>query len=118
MSAHMKKRLTKVSIDGKEFQIPNKEAKAVLALVESIDRSSNTPSEVVFKEFAKDRPKGAVYLRGIRVREGLSQKQLEDMTSIPVSNISKYESGARKITDSVAKIFAKALGIKAEKLLQ
>ena len=118
MSAHMKKHLTKVSIGKREFQIPNKEAKAVLALVESIDKSSNTSAEVVFNEVAKDRPRGAVYLRGIRNREGISQKELEEMTSIPVSNISKYESGTRKITEAVAKKFAKALGIKAAKLLE
>ena len=118
MSVHMKKRLTKVSIGRKEFRIPDREAKAVLALVESIDNSSNVPSEVVFKEFAKDRPKGAVYLRGVRLREDISQKELERKTSIPVSNISKYESGARKITLSVAKKLAKALGVKAEKLLE
>ncbi|MCB9026967.1 MAG: helix-turn-helix transcriptional regulator [Bdellovibrionaceae bacterium] len=114
----MKKHLTKVSIGKKEFQIPKKEAQAVLALVESIDSLSNTPSEVVFKEIAKNRPKGAVYLRGIRSREDISQKQLEKMTGIPLTNISKYESGTRKITDSVAKKFAKALGINAKRLLE
>ncbi len=117
MSAHMKKHLTKVSIGKKEFQIPKKEAQAVLALVESIGISSNTPSEVVFKEVAKNRPKGAVYLRGIRTREDISQKQLEKMTGVPVSNISKYESGSRKITESIAKKFAKALKIEVKKLL-
>ena len=90
----------------------------MLALVESIDKSSNTSSEVVFKEFAKDRPKGAVYLRGIRTREGIGQKELSEMTSIPVSNISKYESGARPITETIAKKLSKALGIKESKLLE
>ena len=72
----------------------------------------------IYKEIAKDRPKGAVYLRGIRTRENMSQKQLEKITGIPASNISKYESGSRKITIPVAKKLAKALDINEKTLLQ
>ncbi len=120
MSAHMKKHLTKILIGEKEFKIARKEAKAVLALVESLERSAageNNSSEKVLRTMVGSRPKGAVYLRGIRSRENISQKQLEGLTGIPVSNISKYESGARKITEAVAKKIAKALKIKAQRLL-
>jgi len=122
MSAHMKKHLTKVAIGKKEFNIPQKEAQAILSLVESIHQSTSNnggiPSEVIFKEVAKNRPKGAVYLRGIRTREDVSQKELEKLTGIPISNISKYESGSRKITDPIAKKLAKALNIDYRKLLK
>lgn len=118
MSARMKKPLTKITIGKKSFALPKKEAHAILSLVESIDTAyANTPANVVFKQFAKERPKGAVYLRGIRTREALSQKDLEKLTGIPLSNISKYESGSRKMTESIAKKFAKALKIDHRKLL-
>ena len=78
----------------------------------------NKTAEVVYKEIAKDRPKGAVYLRGIRTRESISQKQLEQITGIPSSNISKYESGSRKITIPIARKLARALNINEKKLLQ
>ena len=121
MSVHMKKLLIKVSIGKEKFQMPHKEAEAVLALVKSIDNlhfSQNKTSEVVYKEVAKNRPKGAVYLKGIRTRENISQKKLSKITGIPVSNISKYESGSRKITVSVAKKLAKILSIPETRLLQ
>ena len=121
MSVHMKKPLIKISVGRENFKLPQKEAKAVLALVKSINNlstSKNKSAEVVYKEIAKDRPQGAVYLRGIRIRENISQKRLEEMTGIPASNISKYESGARAITESVAKKFANVLGINKKNLLR
>ena len=121
MSAHMKKPLIKISVGKEKFKLPRKEAQAVLALVKSINHfnySRNKTAEVVYKEIAKNRPKGAVYLRGIRTRENMSQKKLEKITGIPASNISKYESGSRKITISIAKKLAKALDINEKTLLQ
>ena len=121
MLVHTKKLLIKISVGKEEFKIPRKEAQAVLALVKSINLSNyskNKAAEVVYKEIAKNRPKGAVYLRGIRNRENISQKQLEKITGIPASNISKYESGSRKITISIAKKLAGALNINEKKLLQ
>ena len=120
MSVHMKKPLIKVSVGSKRFKIPQQEAKAVLAIVKSIEHlnhSTNKSAHVIYREFAKNRCKGAIYLRGIRTRENISQKVLEKKTGIPVTNISKYESGSRKITESVAKKLAKALDIKSSKLL-
>ena len=116
----MKKPLIKVSVGSKLFKIPQQEAKAVLAIVKSIEhlnRSTNKSAHVVYREFAKNRCKGAVYLRGMRTRENMSQKELEQKTGIPVTNISKYESGSRKITEPVAKKLAKALNINTKKLL-
>ncbi|MDE0119003.1 MAG: helix-turn-helix transcriptional regulator [Bdellovibrionales bacterium] len=119
MSAHMKKPLIKISVGKEIFKLPHKEAQAVLAIVKSINYSNyskNKTAEVVYKEIAKTRPKGAVYLRGIRTRENMSQKKLEKITGIPASNISKYESGSRKITIPIAKKLAKALNINEKKL--
>ena len=121
MLVHTKKPLIKISVGKEEFKIPRKEAQAVLALVKSINLSNfskNKAAMVVYKEIAKNRPRGAVYLRGIRTRENMSQKQLEKITGIPASNISKYENGSRKITISIAKKLAGALNVSEKKLLQ
>ena len=121
MLVHTKKPLIKISVGKEEFKLPRKEAQAILALLKSINLSNyskNKAAEVMYKEIAKNRPKGAVYLRGIRTRENMSQKQLEKITGIPASNISKYESGSRKITIPIARKLAEALNINEKKLLQ
>ncbi len=51
-----------------------------------------------------------VYLRGIRYREDLTQKQLADQTGIPQRHISEMENGKRPIGKENAKKLAKALG--------
>ncbi len=116
MSAHMKKLLTKIVIGEREFKVPKKEANAVLALVESIS-SKAVSSKVVFQEHSMKRPPGAVYLRGLRFRENISQQELYELTGIPVSNISKLENGSRKITKNTAKKLAKALKSKERMFL-
>ena len=120
MSVRMKKQLTKITVGARKFKLPKKEAKIVLNLVESISGkfSSHVNASVIYKEFSKDRPKGAIYLRGIRTRESLTQKELENITGIPVSNLSKYESGARKITRAVAERLAQALNANLKRLLE
>ena len=82
MSAHMKKHLTKVAIGKKEFNIPKKEAQAILSLVESIDQSTNdnggTSSEVIFKEVAKNRPKGQFISEASEQEKILAKRSLRN----------------------------------------
>ena len=121
MSVHTKKHLIKVAVGDEEFELPKKQAKAILSLVEGLDQATklenSISSELIFKQIAKKRPKGAVYLRGLRTRENMSQKKLEKLTGILVSNISKYESGNRKITENIAKKLAKAFKVNFKKFL-
>ena len=62
-----------------------------------------------FGDLLKERPKGAINLRASRERQNISQKELSEKTNIIQSNISLYENGQRKITESIAKRFAKVL---------
>ncbi|MBI5657351.1 MAG: helix-turn-helix transcriptional regulator [Geobacter sp.] len=50
-----------------------------------------------------------VYLRGIRLREGLTQDVLAELTGISWSNISAMEHGKRPIGKETAKKLATAL---------
>jgi transcriptional regulator with XRE-family HTH domain len=52
-----------------------------------------------------------VCLAGSRVKEGLTQKQLSELTGIPQSQISEMENGKRPIGKKRAKILAKALKV-------
>ena len=121
MSKKIKGILIKVSVGKEKFKISHTDAKSILVLIKRIEHlhrhSTNKSAYVVYREHAKNRCKGAVYLRGIRTRENISQKELGKKTGIPVTNISKYESGSRKITEPVAKKLAKALNVTTKKLL-
>lgn len=112
MSAHMKKHLTKIEIDGKKFEIPKKEAGAILSLVESLEqKAKSVQPENVFKDMVKKRPKFAINLRGARFKENMSQRELSEKTGIPVTTISKYENGEREISEEQAEKLSKVLRV-------
>jgi len=50
-----------------------------------------------------DFPMWAVYLRGLRYREGLTQVQLAEQLGIKQSHISEMENGKRTIGKKIAK---------------
>jgi DNA-binding XRE family transcriptional regulator len=63
--------------------------------------------EEVFPEFAGREKQ--IYLRGIRYREDLTQRQLAELTGIPQRHLSEMENGKRPIGKENAKKLAKAL---------
>jgi len=65
--------------------------------------------EEVSPELAWNR--GGVCIRGGRGKEGLTQKQLAEMTGIAQHHISEMENGKRPIGKETAKKLAKALNI-------
>ena len=52
-----------------------------------------------------------VCLTGARGKEGLTQKQLSELTGIPQRHISEMENGKRSIGKEIAKRLSKALNI-------
>lgn len=89
MRAHMRKRPTEHSAQiGKDGDIPM-----------SADEAIN--------KICCGRPEWAVALRGLRYREGLTQKMLGEMLGIEQTNISKMERGIRPIGKTIAKRIAK-----------
>ena len=75
-----------------------------------VDTSDSVPWREAYPEyFDEDLP--GVCLRGSRYREGLTQKQLADMTGIPQRHISEMENGKRPIGKEMAKRLGKDLNI-------
>jgi ribosome-binding protein aMBF1 (putative translation factor) len=63
---------------------------------------------IVAEPLAKEKKVGTI-IRGLRIREGLTQKQLADMVGESQAHISEYENNARKVPRSKRAAFAKAL---------
>ncbi|MDR2694927.1 MAG: helix-turn-helix domain-containing protein [Deltaproteobacteria bacterium] len=59
----------------------------------------------------------ATCLRGGRTKEGLTQKQLSEMTGVPRCHISAMENGKRPIGKKMARILAVALKLDARLFL-
>ena len=68
------------------------------------------PWREAFPELKDENLPGAC-LRGARVKEGLSQEKISDLTGIPQRHISEMENGKRPIGKKNAKIFAGVLNI-------
>ncbi len=75
-----------------------------------VDTSDSVPWLEAFPEY-KDEDLPSVCLRGSRYKEGLTQRQLSDITGIPQRHISEMENGKRSIGKEMAKRLGKALNI-------
>lgn len=53
-----------------------------------------------------DLPEWAITLKGLRIREGLTQQAIGELLGIPQGNISQMESGRRPIGKQIAKRLA------------
>jgi ribosome-binding protein aMBF1 (putative translation factor) len=84
------------------------EAARILKDLGFVDVSENVPWREAFAEYA-DEDLPAVSLRAARRREGLTQKELADLSSIPQAHISLMERGMMPIGVTRAKRLGKAL---------
>ncbi|MBT4761908.1 MAG: helix-turn-helix transcriptional regulator [Bdellovibrionaceae bacterium] len=110
----MKKPLTKINIDGEEFNMPQRRKKLILSLIKEFSSEPNKEQQSLstkeaFRGFYKGKSVGAGHLKAARRRENLSQKELSEKTGISISNISKYENRTLEISENIAKRFSKAL---------
>jgi plasmid maintenance system antidote protein VapI len=68
------------------------------------------PWRELFPEYTDEELPG-VCLAGSRLKEGMTQKRLSELTGIPQSHISEMENGKRPIGKKRAKILAKVLNV-------
>ncbi len=118
MSAHTKKLRTKVqrqsdlkgrsgkvilraSTTGKSYEIPKKLFKTIEQY--EVEVSEEFVSvEGLLSKLSGGLPEWAENLRGLRAREGLTQKEFGDLLSLAQSNISAMENGKRPIGKELA----------------
>jgi hypothetical protein len=74
-----------------------------------VDNQGGIPWRLAFPEFAGNE-KGAI-LKGARLQEELTQKQLSEKTGIPQRHISEMETGKRQVGRKRAEILAEALNV-------
>lgn len=75
------------------------------------------PSDQVFKELTDKYTKVGAFLRGLRVREGLTQEQFAEIIGVTQANLSSMENGKRPIGKSKAKYIAEKFDIDYRYLL-
>ncbi len=75
-----------------------------------VDTSDSIPWRELFPEY-KDEELPGVCLAGLRLKEGMTQKRLSELTGIPQGHISEIENGKRPIGKKRAKILAKVLNV-------
>jgi len=78
-------------------------------LCDFVDIENAIPWRLAFPEFAGNE-KGTI-LKGARLREELTQKQLSEKTGIPQRHISEMETGKRQVGRKRAEILADALNV-------
>jgi DNA-binding XRE family transcriptional regulator len=66
----------------------------------------------------RDEQLPGVCLKGARVKEGITQKRLAELTGVKLHHISEIENQKRPISKRNAKIFADALNVSYDLFLQ
>jgi len=112
----MKKPLTEIRIrlENKILcfsQVPAKQLKPILVLLEGYEESS-----IPWREAAKERinstgGEAAYMLKSSRQMAGLTQSQLASKLKMPQGNVSQIESGKRPIGKSLAKRLSKIFNL-------
>lgn len=114
MLGHTKKHRTDIIIT---FVGPAEMQARAVELMQSIGfkDTEGTPWRAAFPEFAGNE-KGTI-LRGARLKEGLTQKQLAEKTGVPQRHISEIETGKRQIGRKWADLLSGALNVPAYRVL-
>ena len=95
-----------------KFIIPRNASEKLLSFLEALqsdDESNLIPADEVFKNIDKKYGKVGVTIRGFRVRDKLTQKDLAKKLNIHQTHISQIENGKRvigkKLAQKLAKVF-------------
>lgn len=95
----------------KSYNIPLSHQKELEKVLEEYSEDGDTP--IAWEILAKDRiekyKKSGLVLRGMRYREGMSQKNLAEASGITQNEISNIENGKRTVGKKVAEKLAKVL---------
>jgi len=120
MSAHMRKHPIKKHANdiismhhaGVLYHFPKKVAERYSVIDSSIDEKD------VFSRLNKKYTKAGALLRGIRIRESLTQAEMANQIAVTQSDISQMEHGTRKIGRKVAQRIEKLFDIDYRSFLE
>ena len=93
----------------REFLVPEDKVKGLICLIEEFEVGEQ--AENAFDDLNRKYSKVGALLKGARLREELTQKQLAERLNMPQSHISEMERGNRPIGRKMAIKLAKALNI-------
>lgn len=68
-----------------------------------LNRKTQDDWQNIFKQELKTHSKQGLYLKGLRLRDGYSQKELGELINVSQSNVSAMEHGIRVIGKNIAK---------------
>ena len=113
MSAHMKKHLTNETLRLKDSQgdlyiLPKKIASKYKVKIES---KTSIAAKDFFEPYEKKYTKPGLLLRGLRIREGLTQEKFAKKIKLTQANLSHMENGRRTIGRIIAKRIQKAFHV-------
>jgi DNA-binding XRE family transcriptional regulator len=116
MREHMKTRHTEKQVDvtvkGVKYPIPVDAVSDVVGILGKLSGKSKSDwvlSDHVFEDLHDKYTKVGSVLRGARLREELTQKELANKIGVGQSDIANMEHGRRPIGKAMAKRLAKAL---------
>lgn len=75
------------------------------------DELENIPAEEVFHSLTQKYSKAGALLKGLRIREGLSQTQFAKIIATTQANLSSMENGKRLIGKNKAKLIAEKFDV-------
>lgn len=116
ISAHAHGSALHVTHLNKKYVIPKKIAEQYIVEIKKPKKIKKvkTESETIqhlFKKLDEKFTKSGVLLRGLRLKEGLSQIQFAKKISVTQANLSNMENGRRPIGKIIAKRIEKVFGV-------
>ena len=93
------------------YKIPTRVAERYQINLKGLPEKKNYSINDVFAELETESSRAGVLLKGLRLREGLTQKRMAEKLGIEQSNLSKMENGKREIGKTLAKRIANAFNV-------
>jgi DNA-binding XRE family transcriptional regulator len=101
---------------GVEYHIPKRIAEKYRA--DNTDNTDAIDADEVFTKINKKYTKPGALLKGIRIRENLTQIEMAEKIKVTQSDISQMENGARSIGRTIAKRIEKLFGVNYRSFLE
>jgi DNA-binding XRE family transcriptional regulator len=123
MSVVVKTPLIKIEVNEgrkrKLYLVPKETANAVEMLLNQLDESpgGSVPATGLFPDLGDPAKTPGIALRGVRLRNELTQKEMAQKIGVSQGDLSKMEKGERPIGKKLAMRIGKALGIDYRRFL-